>query len=254
METHRLRFHQAAVELLPEAPQFSPENANLLDAREKKLGIAFPAAVREWYSLEGPDDLLREHSNADFPTALGDLGEPIPDWYGSGTRDFVAQKLLHVLNENQGSANWAVRLDGGDDPEVVVEVETAPDEVWLPHVEKFSAFIFTRIWDWRLYPFQLQARDGKLESRDLGFLRKNLQEGPRTYHWPGRTNHRFTGPGGRVLVWDDEEGQADWHLLAESEGGLEALARTVWGCGGLKGSLQASDDRAAGVLKKIRGT
>ncbi len=246
----KLRFHQAAVDLLPKPPKFSAKAAQALDRREKKLGIRFPAAVREWYSLEGADELLRKYSNADFPIALADLGMPLKNWYGLPSRDFVPAKLLLLMNENQGVANWAVRLEGGDDPEVVVEVDTAPHEVWHPHAETFSTFIYTRIWDWRDSPLGLSAQDTETGAADLEFLRAQFKEGPRTWCHPGRTNYRFAGEAGSILLWEGE-GQTDWFLRAESEEALEALVRQVLDRGGLRTSLYGNDDRASTVLARL---
>src|SRR5262249_23315052 len=88
-------------------------------AQEVALGITFPSSFVEWFGLREGADLLRRHSNSDDPVEIEHLGEPVPGGWGK-KRDFVREGLLPFMIENQGVCLWALRLDGGDDPGVVV--------------------------------------------------------------------------------------------------------------------------------------
>jgi hypothetical protein len=195
-------YHRDATALLPTSPRFSGTAAEVLDRRERELGIQFPDAIREWYLLEGAVDLLRQHSNADKPLPIDRLGEPFSNWYGCGSRDFVAQGLVVFMHENQGVCNWAFKLDGSPDPEVVVEVDTAPNDEWLPCADKFSTFIYCQVWDYRHVldiendGVGVSAQEPGLAQSDLQFLQANFLQRPTTCCWPGNAKP-LRGPGQR---------------------------------------------------------
>ena len=257
MDSNGLTYHRDVVTLLPKPPAFSASAAKLLDQRERELGIRFPASVREWYSLERAVDLLRQHSNSDEPVAADKLGEPFADWYGGGRRDFVADGLLVFMCENQGVCNWALRLDGNSDPEVVVEVDTAPNDEWLHCTDNFSTFAYCQIWDhrhaWVLADggISVAAQELALAEADLRFLKANFLQRPSTYGWPGKTNHRFEGQGGGILIWEGSD-QADWFASAKTPASLRALLSQVWHCGNLAETLYDLAPEAAAVLRALR--
>src|SRR5262245_5468670 len=55
----QLVYHQATFDLLGREPVFSDAARVLFEERERACGARFPAAVREWYSLDGAVDILR---------------------------------------------------------------------------------------------------------------------------------------------------------------------------------------------------
>src|SRR6266566_8654434 len=114
-------YHDAAIQLLMKRPESSSSATAVLNERERELGIKLPESVREWYSLRDSGEILRQHSNSDYPVPLNALGKPEPDWCGEGPRDFVHEGLLVFMGENEGVCDWAVRLDGSPDPPVVVQ-------------------------------------------------------------------------------------------------------------------------------------
>lgn len=244
-------YHQAAVDLIGQPLDPSPAMAALLDERERRCGVKFPASVREWYSLEGAAEAL---DGQDCLVAVAELGEVEEDWFGAGQQDFVAQGFLVIMYENQGVCWWAVLLDGSDDPPVVVAVDRPQ---WSHCAAHFSTFVYTRIWDWggATWPDRgcdLQAQDGPLQRADLDLLQQVFLEEPRTYGWPGKTNYRFSYGGARILVWDDEERQADWFLSADSPATLRQLAGRLWNCGTLASRLYALRPCGEKVLADMR--
>lgn len=118
----KLKYHQKTFALLGLEPKKSAVAVKQLAARERRLKTRIPAAIKEWYSLAGAVKLLYEHSNQDEPTPLKGLGSPYE----------VSHGVLKIQTENQGVAEWYVRLDGSDDPTVLVESEFhhEPDETW----------------------------------------------------------------------------------------------------------------------------
>jgi hypothetical protein len=172
---------------------------------------------------------------------------------GSGRRDFVGEGLLVIRIENQGVCHWAVPLDDGDDPRVLVEVDSPPDRLaWQLHAPSFSEYVFTLAWDRLAFglPDGLAAQDEPLGQQDLALLEQRFVQRPSTYAWPGRVNYRFERGDQRVVVWnadgfdhDDPRaefgGQADWWLHAGTAASLASLARELRGCGGLATRLYA---------------
>jgi hypothetical protein len=253
------KYHRDAVALLPELPQFSAEVAERLAQRERELGIIFPASVREWYSLDGAVDLLRQYSNDDDPVTINKLGEPFPNWYNGGRRDFVAQGLVVFMHENQGVCNWAFRLDGNADPEVIVEVDTAPNDEWLPCADKFSTFVHCQIWDHRHALIHehsgvcgVSAQELDLAETDLEFLKATFPQRPSTCCWPGNANYRFEGEDGGILIWHGKSG-ADWFVAAKTPASLGILLSRVWHCGNLADTLYGFTPEAVEVLRELRG-
>jgi hypothetical protein len=247
----QLKYHRDAVSLLPHIPRFSKNSAELLYQREQQLGIEFPAAVREWYSLEGAVQLLERFSNDDSAFAIEELGEPFDDWYDGGPKDFLSDKLLLFMRENQGVCNWAIRLDCGSDPPVVVEVDTAPAAKWLPCTDRFSTFVWCQIWDHSQLAVGVSAQEIHLLKRDLSFLKSNFDELPTTYGWPGNVNYRFKSEKGAIIIWDGRDRGVDWFVSARSASDLKAVLGKVWHCGNLAESMYG-DGEADAVLRELR--
>jgi hypothetical protein len=157
--------------------------------------------------------------------------------------------------ENQAVCVWALRLDGGDDPPVVVACD--PDLEWRPCAESFSAFVgcevwdHSEIWDETGARILLQAQATPLREADLLFLRARFTEAATTRGWPGNNQYRFERDDVRVLVWDGED-QADWFITATTEGWLAAVAAELWECADLRTSLWSNDGRGEQVLLGLR--
>jgi len=247
-----MEYHQRALYLLPEEPGFSAANAAILDKRERYMRRSFPAAVREWYTLEGSVELLRTYSNSDNPVPLEELGRPVDDWYESGPRNLVADSLLWFMWENQGVCNWAVRLDGTADPPVVVERDSGPHEVWQPAADSFSDFVFCQIWDFQPAGARCGAGERGLAANDLEFLRRTFTAGVTTYGWPGATNYRFHTPWGRILIWHSPDGGTYWNLVANSGDELQELIRAVSCCANLRDGLEGCDEAGRAAVARVR--
>ena len=207
--------------------------------------------------FDGAVDLLRHYSNADHPLPIEKLGEPLPNSYGGGPRDFLTQGLVVFMRENQGVCNWAFRLDGIADPEVVVGGETAPNDDWLHCSDKFSDFVYCQIWDHRQVlncdcdGTSASAQELGLDEADLQFLKGNFLQRPSTYGWPGTTNYRFESQEGGILIWEGKD-QADWFVSAKTPASLHTLLSRIWHCGNLAETLYDLTPEAVEVLQDLR--
>ena len=250
-----LRFHQATCKLLAMSPVVDEAARGLIDDRERRLGVRIPAAVAEWYVLRGAVDVLAG-ANGDHPRGADGLGEPLANW-GGAPRDFVREGLLVVCTENQAVCHWAVPLNEGPDPRVLVERGGwGREPVWQLHAASFSNYVFALAWDRVAFalPYGLAAQDLPLRTEDVDLLERGFVQRQRTYAWPGATNYRFERPEQRVVIWDGDR-QADWWLLAATDQALASLARHLWGCGQLATSLYGcghNGHRAEEVVAGLR--
>ncbi|RZU53364.1 SMI1/KNR4 family protein SUKH-1 [Krasilnikovia cinnamomea] len=231
-----LRYHQRAVALDGVEPVVSAEADALLDRLEARHGVTLPAAVREWYRLEGAVEMLRRRANGDHPYKVEDLGNIEVYHFDSEeleeeeerTYDPVADGLLPVMVENQGVWYWAVRLDGSDDPEVVAAMdEVAPHSEWQPFASSFSDFALIRVWD---DPgdagCRLSGRSRGLEPDELAGMGAALERLPDTF----KHMKRFEGRDGRQRIQLVDLGSDKWSLellWAETEELLAELVTTV---------------------------
>jgi hypothetical protein len=249
------RFHQEALQRLaiPHLPDVT--RAAALTQRAAALGVKLPASFVEWYAMRDGIELLARNSNTDDPVAIEELGESL-EWRWDVTHDLVQEEgLLLFMVENQAVCIWALRLDAGDDPPVVVARD--PDLEWRACAERFSTFIGCQVWDHHEVLSEdarrilLAAQASALEEKDLAFLRSRFSENPTTHGWPGDNQYRFERGDARVLIWDSED-QADWWVSATTEASLASLARELWGCAGLSGFLYSNDLRGQRVLQSLR--
>lgn len=236
----RLAYHQPTLDLLDRARSFSPEVREALDRREAAAGAPLPASVREWYSLEGAVDVLRSHSNSDDPVPIDQLGTREYDLHETGPHDYLADGLMIVIFEDQAVCTWAVRLDGTDDPPVVIEVDSRGVIHWQRYADTFSDFVCTWVWDYPAEPCLIDAVNPAVDAEDLAFLRANFTEHSRTHAWPGAVNYRFSAGPRRIFIRDGGRGPgSSWMLAAPDAPSLRALAEMAQGRGALSGRVFA---------------
>jgi hypothetical protein len=246
-----LRYHARTLRLLGITPRIAPTAVKEFDRVERRTGRTLPASVREWYSLKGACQLLRKYSNADPPLAISELGKPRTDTNGGGPHDLLARDLLVFRYENQAVCVWAVRLDGSDDPPVVVDYDSQ-FQTWLSCGATFSGHLFAWMWDYALVLGQdllIQAHNRPLSAQALAFLGRHFDVGPETHGWPGHTQYRFSKEDQRILIWASDD-QADWLLSADVGESLRQLVRTVWDCDQVGKWLWSHTEQGESLLKQ----
>ncbi len=253
-----LKYHQAILDLLGIAAVPVPERLAALDERERNSGIGFPAAVREWFALEGVEELFERNSDESL-TPLVELGNP------ADTR----QGYLRVGTENQAVFAWYVRLTEGDDPIVYSNGGVFGEDLsmtpWRRYSVTFTNFIFDEIsagrfggWHTGMY---LTARDRLPDEATLDRLRSWFRQGPTTgAPWP--PVYRFFTTEGVVVICGvpgtDAAGAADWIILTASPEALSSFCRKLWPLGTLSRTLKArsctAQSRASGerVFERLR--
>jgi hypothetical protein len=261
---------RAAVGLLAAAGlDVTPAQAPVAE-RQSHLGIQLPTAVAEWYSLPAAHQLIATNSGDEL-VPLSTLGEPIPFWpdtTGQGflDRDFLREGRLFLGSENQGVVLWAVPVDEGPDPRVMVD-KSPPDGSWITFAETFSDYAETLVWDLLMFGdrFGLGHREGAppawhgvaaqsapLTDAELAALTTAFEKRPRTYGWPAPTTYRFERPGQKVLIWASND-QADWWAFANTPKQLNDLIGDLWRFRDLAESLYGVTGVGEALLRGLRG-
>ncbi len=241
-------------ELLGLEPNRSSSANAILALQEESIGRKFPAAVREWYELEDACQLMLAYSNGDRSVDIDKLGNVDTDSRSGDRYDLLAQNLLVFRWENQGVCAWAVRLDGSDDPPVVVDVDTQ-FRSWLPCADSFSQHLYSCAWDWgRVLNCELivQAQNKPLSEATLHILKQQFQPEVVTYNWPGDVQYRFYNDQCRILIWAGKD-QADWNVVADTPDHLEQLVRSLAQVDSLVDAFWSHTESGEAVLRKIRG-
>jgi hypothetical protein len=237
-------FHRTTLELLGTQPRTSTAALGEVERTERRLGMRLPPSVREWYSYDGALPILALHSNGDPPIPVEEFS----------LTESTAGRLLPIRWENQGVCTWALLLDGSDDPPVVVDVDS-DGTAWQPLAETFSTYVYTCVWDYHVVlrqPALVQAQNAPLSPRALHALQGLFDERPRTFGWPGSTQHRFAGDQHGVLIWATADQQADWFVGAFDASSLESALRLVWDLDAVGKSFYDGSETAKVVLAKLK--
>ncbi len=222
-----LVYHQATLDLLHERPAVSEEAAELLEQFSHLSNLVLPASVREWYTLPQAVTWLSTYSNQDHPVPLELLGDI--DGFGDDAVDLAQQGLVPIMVENQHVCIWALRLDGTEDPPVVVSFDATTG--WQPYAERFSTFVYVQIWDYQgIFSDYTLWGETLFSSDELSFLQAHFTEEPQTLTHPTPLTRRFSRGTQRILLWCGDEPMAQWFLSATTEEEWSRLMHTMESC------------------------
>jgi hypothetical protein len=179
---------------------------------EEKHSVLCPASVREWYARSDALPILAACSNSDVPLAPEEMvvlgGDRHP--------------LAVFLNENQGCCRWAFRIDGSDDPDVLVKFD---EPTWLSCGCTFSEFIHGQVFDWE----ESWAEDARTLSaeppstRTLAWLAERFRAGPISRPY-GEEQPRFFDDRVRITIWRNwiwPSEKVEWRLAAKTFADLD---------------------------------
>jgi len=218
-------------------------------AVERRVARTLPAAFREFYSLENGPSLLEQYSNSDRPLRLAELGERPERWRGYDPLD---EDILPFMIENQHLGAWGIRLNGGDDPQVVVEMNSTVPPVWQRCADRFTDWLESQMENFRLFENCWFNADGpELTEESLCLLRQYFGEGIRTYAWPGKTNYRFFNDRSNILLWN-QDGMCSWWIAPKSAADVTAALDEIAKVGGIEKDLCGVEDRFEEMLRAWR--
>jgi hypothetical protein len=231
------------------AIRLSGAEADLL-AVEQRISRKLPAAFREFYSIEDARALLKYYSNSDRPLSVAELAEPMsPRW---DNYDPMDDKILPFMIENQGVCVWGVRFDGGDDPPVVVEVDSGTPPRWQLCAERFSDWLGSQVDNFRVLKSSwFVAQAPALTDSILRLLRQHFEEGLQTHAWPGETNYRFCNSRSELVLWSTK-GQSDWWIAPRSADMAAAALDEIEEVAGIGKNLYAPWEQHEGQLRTWR--
>jgi hypothetical protein len=242
-----LKYHRALFEMLDIEPVVSKPFAEIVAEREHALGRALPESITEFFRLRGIFDLFEQNTNEDRLIGGVYRGDDRTKLRALGNPRQVEQGYLRVAVENQGVVNWFTQLDGSDDPPVFHDNDmSATDDgdlsevSWTLVAPTFSAFLFDMMSCWRFrapqYELALRATASRPTEQDRQRLRSLLRVGPCDERDGVFTECYFT-PHGLLRVSNAEpleEGQAVWHLQADSLDALETFLAVLAPIGNLR--------------------
>jgi hypothetical protein len=107
-----VRFHVEVLALLGHPPLISRTAVEAIERCEAQCGRRLPAAIREWYSLEGTDELLTLGEGGCGSVSLDEF---LAGFARGGEIEFYGPRRV-----NTGYQAF-VTFDGSDDPPVVVD-------------------------------------------------------------------------------------------------------------------------------------
>ena len=198
-----IKYHQQSLALVNSQPDFSGETFPYL-----------PASVAEWYSLANSVKLLEKYSNDDVPV--------YPAEFEISRHN--EQELAVFLYENQGVFWWAFEKSANENPPVYINVDPPPDR-WVLCCEKFSDFIFTRLFDfyhWRDFDLITMGFGKALEIAVLDLLHSEYIPQPITYGGISDTQYRFSQQDQKIVI-HDHGSKSSWYLSADTSAGVRNL-------------------------------
>jgi hypothetical protein len=170
---------------------------------------------------------LSTYSNQDHPVPLELLGDV--DGFGDDAVDLAQQGLIPIMVENQHVCIWALQLNGTEDPPVIVSFGATTG--WQPYAERFSTFVYVRIWDYQgIFSDATLWGDALLSPDELSFLQAHFTEEPQTFTHPTPLTRRFFRGTQRILLWCGDEPMSQWFLSAATEEEWSQLLHTVESC------------------------
>lgn len=263
-----LRFHQDLCDLMGVEPATSARNVEILEERQRVLGVRFPAAVVELLSLQGINEPFHEYSGESYLAASAEEDE----WAmleSFGRPDDVRQGYLHVLTDREGIVGLYVRLDEGEDPPVYNNsdqwFEDLSEVSWTAIAGAFSTGMFELVAHDRFAEhrggFELSTTDQAPTSSLLESLRGQFREGPGTDR-PERKSWNFFTPRSVIQaaagVYEPvSSGLAFWKIAAADADALYDALKSIWRFGPLAASLkslvaaQPSSQALASVIAQL---
>ncbi|MDY3555834.1 hypothetical protein R5W24_004980 [Gemmata sp. JC717] len=242
--------HRTTFRLLGREPILLSSAARRLAVLERTIQVDLPAAVREWYSLEGASELL---------TLEGDLY--FQPWTIEENTKNLRQRLREqrplwwVIGDYSSGVCFTAELAAGIDP-VVHCLETdgsvidSGDE-WSER--SFSAFAFTCCWHQRQEgTVSLFGTEPSFSPPHLDVLMESFDEGPHVLREDAPRERRnpftdqrmvatrfqffFFSPEGLVQLRSREDPRVSttevrWELFGTDKSALQALASRLKQCG-----------------------
>lgn len=252
-------YHAQTLRLLGITPKVSAKAVKAIEACEAKCGVKLPAAVREWYSLEGVRESLADPDGACGPTSVEQVLAQFERAVSPPRREPHHWIELFGPWEVNTGYQAGLQLDGSEDPPVLEDNADVP--------RRFIGFIMSTAW-WRVTAAGQPTNAyhgwtgilGVCGPPHLDFMLENFELLPveiepefQVRNFRGRAardpfelrRFRFFRDGGRVEIETKGDPSlqlcpARYMLAADTEPALDALDAFVWPCREVGGPLPPS--------------
>jgi hypothetical protein len=207
--------------------------------------MRLPSSFVELWTQQGVVAFLHAHTNSDWPVSVDELDCIPGKWIGY---DPIADDCLPFMHENQGVVTWAIKLKDGNDPSVMIEVDSGCPPLWIHHADSFTEWLQSVMFDGSIRKrCRWQAQAARLSETDRTKLSTRFIRSITTYAWPGETNLRFSSPDGTLLI-HDTHARSDWYL-APTEGRSEQFHERIIDLCDLKRSLYRLNGQSTGDVE-----
>jgi hypothetical protein len=282
-----VQYHAALFAFLGETPHRPAHAVTAVTAWEAKHSLKLPAAVREWYELDGPA-LWRKYLPRDYVPELtenpplqllkvedgiSESGELAHATLLADPRDTRLQvveavdprRYLVLSMETDCGIKAIVCLDDTVDPSMALYGEGhEPD---TGNFGAFSTWIFDAFFDdasmvvdashHRLFPIMVTAKDELPSEDDLRALRTAFHSGPVGVGGIGWT-YRFYDDGNFVLIgkspyYDDSDWRT-WEIRSRSAADLCNTLAILWPLANLRRKLvlERGDENLHRIMESTR--
>lgn len=219
-----MRWHEEAFRIAGRAANPSPASESAVQALELRVGRHLPAALRALLATDAWPDFLREFSNSDEPLPVPEMGTEKVRWR---KYDATGASLLPFMRENQGVCTWAVPLNLGDDPPVLVEVDSGDPPTWQTAAPTFSMWLRCQVEDHIvLERAMFAAQAERLRDSARTVLSDRFTVGSTTSGWPAREILRLHNDLGDILLWNGDD-QCDWWIAPRDLAHAEEILNTL---------------------------
>jgi hypothetical protein len=242
-----LNYHAQALRLFGREPRISESAVRTIERHEALGGFVLPAAVREWYTLEGAEEMLSHREEAGGPTPLAGILKAFGDFASAPAGRKPPR--VNFYGPRRANTGYDADLipDGSDDPPVFIDLEERE--------QPFSRYVLDVAW-WKatlddVPSIHVGGRDWWCFAAGCGpaqlkFLAERFEELPREPHpfltWafdqPELRGFRFFRGDWRVAVatrGDPTAGTqpAAYDLSADTEAKLFDLYQLMTPCHGV---------------------
>ena len=273
-------YHQSIFDLLNIQPPVCPEALAKIEECESKLGARLPESVRQWCATKDTGDLWYEWGeNWEEP-----LDKVLRQFRGKHTkkeREEWGKSRIRILSETQHCAHWYLRPNGSEDPPVEIDQPGIGEDEIVPYTPTFFDFLLGLLWEYYCEKYTpISEHHWKVEFKGtptpkpylnglwlfasratavappyIDFLKEKYTEDEDRELAPSVRRYRFRNEHGSIKITTDSyetpDGKAVWWLHADSEDGLEQLAKSVLWCGDLSGQLRCHSEQAKPVMKRL---
>jgi hypothetical protein len=218
-------------------------------AVEERIGRRLPSAFRAFFSLERSTALLAHFSNTDSPIPLNMLGTSLQRWRNY---DPLEEAILPFMTENQSVCAWGVRLDTGDDPPVVVDVDSGTPPRWQLCAHSFTDWLRSQIDNFQVLKSSwFVAQAPALTDGVVNLLRTHFEEGVQTRAWPGEMNYYFSNSLCKLVLWSTKV-QCDWWIAPRSADVTFAALDQIEEVAGIGSRIYAPREECGELLRRWR--